>query len=111
MNKCKKCEAAITPYKSFCSRKCKDDAQTIYTPEVLVFVQDNIGFMNIINIARKIGVTTEGLKRQISTWRRDGKEVGGKRYEHYDKKPIGDRWETKLGTSNSRGQYVKQRTL
>ena len=67
----------------YCSRKCKDAAQTIYKDSIREFVHGSIGIKNIKSIAHKIGATKAGLQRQISKWRKDGYCVGGTRYEHY----------------------------
>ena len=85
MNHCKNCGEIIPNYKTYCSRACKDSAQTKYSDEVRLYVENNINSMNLKTLARKIDVTYEGLKRQISTWRSMGYDIGGGRYEHYSR--------------------------
>ena len=75
----------IPAAKQYCSRACKDSAQKKYNDNARQFVADNINSMNIRTVARKINVTREGLKRQISTWRSEGYDIGGGRYTHYSK--------------------------
>ena len=75
----------IPACKQYCSRECKDSAQKKYSDDVRLYVANHIGSMNLKTLARKINVTYEGLKRQISTWRSEGYDVGGVRYKHYSK--------------------------
>jgi hypothetical protein len=76
----------IPTCKQYCSRTCKNSAQTRYSDAVRLFVANNIGSMNLRTIAKKTNVTYGGLRRQISSWRSKGYDVGGGRYIHYSRR-------------------------
>ena len=92
MNHCKNCGEIIPRYKIsrnryaiYCSRACKNSAQTRYSEEVRRYVEEHIGQVHTRTLAQKLNVTCTGLKRQISIWRSEGYNMGGGRYAHYSK--------------------------
>jgi len=93
MKICKHCGKPIpydklmrSRYAQYCSRDCKNIAQTKYSDETRQYVTEHIGQMHLRTLAQKLNVTCDGLRRQISVWRSEGYNVGGARYEHYSGK-------------------------
>lgn len=68
--------------KIFCNKECQRAAAVKYDSKVLEYVKLHINTISFDNLVSRLGVTKEGLLKQLSEWRTAGHEIPARRKEN-----------------------------